>query len=143
MVITQNNYQHKTLLGYESWGEVDSIKHCGKRLPLKCRSFQERSNFPRIGFRDLRIRLEVGKTSIWKHTTSCDRGVFSFMVISQVWRPIELKFSQVCCYFMHMLRYTKLEDWSLTITIVSSAFNTHFIFSWIYKIAIQNLNLLG
>ena len=28
---------------------------------------------------------------------------------------IELKFSQVC-YFMHMLRYTKWEDWSLTIT---------------------------
>ena len=49
LVITQNNDQHKTSLGNEQgWGEVDSIKHCEKRLPLKGRSFRERSNFPRI-----------------------------------------------------------------------------------------------
>ena len=41
------------------------------------------------------------------------QGCFSFIVISQLRRPIELKFSQVC-YVMHMLRYTG-EDWSLTI----------------------------
>ena len=33
--ITQNNYQHKTPLGSELWGEDDSIKQCEKRLPLK------------------------------------------------------------------------------------------------------------
>ena len=31
-------------------------KPCEKRLPLKCHSFRERSNFPRIWFRDLRFR---------------------------------------------------------------------------------------
>ena len=34
LVITQNNYLHKTLLGKEKWGEVESIKHCEKRFPL-------------------------------------------------------------------------------------------------------------
>ena len=38
------------------------------------------------------------------HTTSCDKDVFfSFIVISQLRRPIKQKFSQVY-YFMHMLR---------------------------------------
>ena len=31
-------------------------KHCDKWLPLKCHCFRERSNFPRIWFRDLRFR---------------------------------------------------------------------------------------
>ena len=31
-------------------------KHCEKRLPLKYHSFRERSNFPRIWFRDLGFR---------------------------------------------------------------------------------------
>ena len=35
IVITQNNHQHKTLLGNKQWRAVDSIKHCDKRLPLK------------------------------------------------------------------------------------------------------------
>ena len=48
----------------------------------------------------------VSKSSIWEHTTSL------LIIISQLRRPFELKFSQVC-YFMHMLRYTKWEDWSL------------------------------
>ena len=34
LIITQNNYSHKTSLGNESWGDIDSIKHCEKRLPL-------------------------------------------------------------------------------------------------------------
>ena len=49
---------------------------------------------------------EVSKSSIWKHTTSCDMLFFSSIIISQLQRPIELKISQVC-YFMHLLRYTK------------------------------------
>ena len=52
------------------------------------------------------LKFKVSKSSIWKHTSSCDKGVFSFIIISQIRRPIELKFSQVC-YFLHMLRYTK------------------------------------
>ena len=40
-----------------NWGEVDSIKHCEKRLPLKSHSFRERSYFPRIWFWDLRFRI--------------------------------------------------------------------------------------
>ena len=35
LVIAQNNCKHKNLLGNELWRAVDSIKHCGKRLPLK------------------------------------------------------------------------------------------------------------
>ena len=34
------------------------------------------------------------------HNFVCVKGVFSFIVISQLRRPIELKFSKVC-YFMH------------------------------------------
>ena len=69
-----------------------------------------------IWFWDLRIRNQASERT----------NFFSYFTISQLsgsnWRPIEFKFSQVC-YFMNMLRYTKWEDWSLTITynqIVSS-----------------------
>ena len=37
------------------WGEVVTVQHCDKRLPLMWHSFRERSNFPRIWFRDPRI----------------------------------------------------------------------------------------
>ena len=52
-------------------------------------------------------------------------GFFFFIIISQLRRLIELKFSQVC-YFTYMLRYTNLwEDWSLTNTnSVHSVFNS-------------------
>ena len=36
------------------------------------------------------------------------KGCFSFVIISQLRRPIKLKFSQVC-YIIHMLRYSKWE----------------------------------
>ena len=36
---------------------VESMKHCEKRLPLKWHRFRERSNFPRIWFRDLKFRI--------------------------------------------------------------------------------------
>ena len=76
--------------------------------------FKKEVIFHEFDFETSDLEFEVSKSSIWKHTTSCDKGVFSFIIISQLRRPIELKFSQVC-YFMHMLRYTKWEDWSLTI----------------------------
>ena len=65
--------------------------------------------FHEFGIETSDLEFPVLKSSIWKHTTSCDKGVFSFIIISQLRRPIELKFSQVC-YFMHMLRYTNCED---------------------------------
>ena len=86
-----------------------------KRLPLKWRSFRERG-FPRIWCRDLRIGfwgLEI--KHLKAHTFVRQGCVFCFIIISQLRRPIELKFSQVCL-FMHMLRYTKWQDWSMTIT---------------------------
>ena len=51
--------------------EVDSIKHCEKRLTHTSE-----------------LDFEVSESSIWKHTTSCDKGVFSSIVISQLLRPI-------------------------------------------------------
>ena len=67
-----------------------------------------------IWFQDLWIRfwgLEIkhlkAHNFVWQ--------VCSFIIILQLRPPIELKFSQVC-YFIHVLSYTKWEDWSLTIT---------------------------
>ena len=60
------------------------------------------SNFQQIWFRDLKFRIEVSKSSIWKHTTSCDQGFFSFIVISQLRWPIELKFSQICYFYAYV-----------------------------------------
>ena len=42
----------------------------------------------------------VSKSRIWEHTTLCGKGVFSFIInISQLRRPIEVKFSQTCVLF--------------------------------------------
>ena len=56
-------YLLKTIIGIKHFlvpckgeKEVDGIKRCEKRLPLKCHSYQERSIFPRIWFRDLTFR---------------------------------------------------------------------------------------
>ena len=90
--------------------------------------FEKEVIFHEFDFETSDLEFEVSKSSIWKHTTSCDKGVFSFIIISQLRQPIELKFSQVC-YFMHMLRYTKWEDWSLTVTnSVQCLYFTHFSF---------------
>ena len=77
--------------------------------------FEKEVVFHEFDFETTDLEFEVSKSSIWKHTTSCDKGVFSFIVISQLWQPIELKCSQVF-YFMHMYKYIKSKDWSLTIT---------------------------
>ena len=76
---------------------------------------EEEAIFHEFDFKTSELDFEAPKSSIWKHTTSCGKGVFSFIIILQLRRPIELKFLQVC-YFMHILRYTKWEDWSLTNT---------------------------
>ena len=56
---------------------------------MKWRGFRERSTFPRIWFRDLRIRfwsLEIEHLKV-KHTTSCDKGVtgkYFFLIIMSI-----------------------------------------------------------
>ena len=62
------------------------------------------------------------------------QGFFSFIIFSQLRRPIEPKFSQVC-YLMHMLRYTNWEDWSLTILPkVSSTFENNMLLKFLINI---------
>ena len=73
---------------------VDSTKHCEKRLPLKWRSFGKELIFHEFDFKTSDLDLDVLKSSIWKHKTLCDKGIFSFIIILQLWQPIELKFSQ-------------------------------------------------
>ena len=77
--------------------------------------------FHQFDFETSDLEFEVSKSSIWKHTTLCDKGVFSFINISQLRLPIELKFSQVC-YFMYMLRYPTVKTSLWQLPIVSSVF---------------------
>ena len=57
--------------------------------------FEKEVIFQEFDFTTSELDFEVSKSSIWKHTTLCDKGVFSFIGISQLRWPIELKFSQV------------------------------------------------
>ena len=62
MLLTEQSASYWTQLWrMPSWVHFLSrgwwYKHCEKRLPLKCLSFRERSNFPRIWFRDLGFRI--------------------------------------------------------------------------------------
>ena len=82
--------------------------------------FEKEVSVREFGFKTSDLEFEVSKSSIWKHTL-CDTVFFSSIIIWQLWRPIELKFSQVC-YSMHFLRYIKWEDWSWQLPIVSSVF---------------------
>ena len=84
--------------------------------------FEKEVTFHELDFKTLKLDYEVPKSSIWKHTTPCDKVFFSSIIISQLRRPIKFKFSQGS-YFMHMLRYTKWEDLSLHSPIVSHVFN--------------------
>ena len=65
---------------------MEGIKHCGKRLPLKyCNVvFEKEVNFHEFDFETSDLEFEVSKSSIRMHTTSCDKGVFSFSIISQL-----------------------------------------------------------
>ena len=62
LLIPQNNCYNKNLLGNKQRIAVDRIKHCEKQLPLKERSFRERSNFPQIETSE--FDFEVPKSSI-------------------------------------------------------------------------------
>ena len=69
------------------------------------------------------LDFEVPKSSIWKHTTSRDNGVFFLsIIISQLWQPIKFKFSQVCSFVCYW--DTPSEKTGLWQPIVSSVFNS-------------------
>ena len=105
-------------------GEVDSIKHCEKRLPLKGHSFRETSNFPPIWFRDLIIRFWGLEIKYLKAHNFKWQACHYYLIISQLRRrQIELKCSQLC-YSMHMLNYTKWKTGLRQLPIVSSVFKT-------------------
>ena len=93
---------------------MDTIGSYSKRLLSLWSSvvFEKEVIFHEFDFETSELEFEVPKSSIWKLTTSCDKGVFS--------TTNELKFSQVC-YIVQMLGYTKKTGlWQLPI--VSSVF---------------------
>ena len=55
--------------------------------------FEKEVDFYEFDFETSDSEFEVSKSCIWKHTTSCDKAVFSFIIISQLGPPIELKLS--------------------------------------------------
>ena len=70
-------------------------------------NFLERSNF---SLKYLNWVQDLSWVLEFKHLKAhnfCNTGVFSSIIISQLIRPIEFKFSQVC-YFMHMLNFVPL-----------------------------------
>ena len=72
----------------------ESTKHCEKQLPLKWSSFRERSNFPQIWFRYLRLRiwgLEI------KHLNAHN-------------------FAWQGCFFFHYYLATSTTDWAQIFT---------------------------
>ena len=84
--------------------------------------FEKEVIFHEFDFETSSLELEVSKSSIRKHTTSYDKGVFSFIIISQLWRPLELKFSQVhiLCILCWDTPTVKTSLWQLPI--VSTVF---------------------
>ena len=94
LVITQNNCEHKNLLGNNQWRAVVSMWSIVRN---------------KFYFETSELDFGVPKSSIWNHSTSCDNSVFSFHYYQ---RPIEFKFSLVC-HFVHMLRSEKTGLWQL------------------------------
>ena len=107
---------------------VDGIKHCEKRLPLKCHSFRERSNFQRIWFWDLRFRtwgLEI------KHLNAHNFVWQWCFFLSLLSRKFDDRLSWNFHWFVNLgtcwdTPTVKASLWQLPI--VSTAFNTILIF---------------
>ena len=59
-------------------GEVDSIKRCEKQLLWSDVVFEKEVVFHEFDFNTSDLEFEVSKSSIWKHSTSCDKCVFFF-----------------------------------------------------------------
>ena len=90
--------------------------------------FKKEVNFHKFDLKTSELDFEVSKFSIWKHTATCDKGVFSFIIILQLRRPIELKFSPAC-YLMHCWETLLSEKTGLwQVPIVSNVFNVNLLF---------------
>ena len=73
-----------------------------------------------LDFETSELEFEVLKSSIWKHATLCDESVFSSTINLATWTTNWVKiFTGLSCY---MLRYSKWEDWSWQLPILSSVF---------------------
>ena len=85
---------------------------------LKWHSFQERGDFPRIWFRDLWFRnwgLKINHLHVNAHNFVW-QGCFFLSFLSHNFDDwLSSNFHRFCCN-MYMLRHTKWEDWSLTLT---------------------------
>ena len=84
--------------------------------------FEQEVTFHEFDFQTSSLECEVPKSSIWKHTTSCDKGVLFFHSYLATPTTNQAQIFTGFNYFMHMLRYSKWEAWSLTITKVSPGF---------------------
>ena len=74
-----------------------------------------------------RVRSRSHASAFWKHTTSRDKSDFSFIIISQLRRPIKFKNIQVC-YFVHSWYGPSEETGLWQLRKVSSVFKFHSIF---------------
>ena len=71
--------------------------------------FQKEEIFREFDFETSELEFEIPKSSVYKHTTSCDKGVFVSIIISQLQRPIEFtnfhSFFLFCAYVkIHQVR---------------------------------------
>ena len=69
--------------------------------------------FHEFDFETSDLEFEDSKSSNWRHTTTCGKGVFFLLFLS---RNLDDLLSSNFHRFFILLRYTKREDWSLTIT---------------------------
>ena len=89
--------------------EVDGLKHYEKRLPLKCHSFRERSNFPRIWFQDLRFRTWGLKINHLNAHNFVWQGCFFLSLLSRKFNDrLSSNFHRFIILCI-MLRYTNCE----------------------------------
>ena len=86
VVITQNNYLHKTWLGNELWERLmvwNIVRNGSLWIHVV---FEQEVIFLEFDFETSELDLEVSKLIISKHTTLCDKGVFGFIIL-QLRRP--------------------------------------------------------
>ena len=107
-------------------GEVDSIKHCEKRLPLKWRSFQERSNFQRICFRSLKFRIWGLEIKHMKAHNFVWQGCFFLSVFGNFDNQLSWNFHRFVIFFICWDTPSEKSGlWQLPI--VSNVFKKHYV----------------
>ena len=102
--------------------------------------FEKEVIFHQFDFETSYLEFEVSISSIWKHTTSCDKGFFLYYYLATLttdWAQIFTSFVILCI----MLKYNEWEDWFLTIT---SVFNQtfHLFLTWTQKIDFDVKNIM-